>query len=169
MTDRLSIALALLGAAALAGCTSQDKAKDEKSPGVEVNIGNKPGESGDVSIKVPGFETKFNLPGAVLNHSDFNIEGVGMYPGAALSSFNVNAADRNADTVTIGFTAPDAPAKVAGWYAEQFAGKSVAVTRTGDSIAGKSEDGDDFRIELTPVDGGGSAGKIVVVDADAGT
>lgn len=169
MIKALPAMLAVAAAVALAGCGKSDKADSDRTADVEINVGDKQGESRDVSIKVPGFETRFDLPEAALSGGSFDIDGVGMYPGSSLNSFNVNAADKSTNTVTIGFTAPDAPAKVAAWYAAQFAAKSVAVTRTGDSIAGKSEDGDDFRIELSPADDGGSAGKIMVVDADAGT
>jgi hypothetical protein len=45
--------------------------------------------------------------------------------------------------------------------AGEFARKGVKVTRTGDTLAGRSKDGDDFTIDFTP-DGANARGKVLI-------
>src|SRR3546814_6200062 len=62
----------------------------------------------------------------------------------------------------LGCTSPAAPAKAADWMAGEFAKKGVKVTRDGDTLAGKDEDGDDFTIAFAP-DGATSKGTVKIV------
>ena len=122
-----------------------------------------------IELKLPGgFEAKVKAPKMFGDMTHIDIDGVGLYPGAQIGAVNVNASaaenDHNRDaTVGIGFTSADAPGKVADWYATQFAAKGRAVTRSGDTISGKTKDDGDFIIALTPGDGGnGSKGQISI-------
>ena len=45
--------------------------------------------------------------------------------------------------------------------AGEFAKKGVKITRTGDTLAGKSRDGDDFTIDFAP-DGANAKGKVLI-------
>jgi hypothetical protein len=66
--------------------------------------------------------------------------------------------------VNIGFSAPADAAAVADWYEKQFAEKRVAVTRSGETLTGKTDKGNDFRLALTP-DAKGAKGQLTITDA----
>ena len=92
------------------------------------------------------------------------ITSVKLYPGSNVTTVNVDAnAKDNTDNakVELGFTSPAAPAKASGWMAGEFAKKRVQVTRTGDTLAGKTKDGDNFTISFAP-DGANAKGKVLI-------
>lgn len=159
----------------LAACGSEGKAHGE---GTEVSI-NADGDSGGVRINAgkdggnieidgeDGTAINIDVPDFVdLDlESDFDIDGVKLYPGSHVTKVDVNATDRNgADraTVKLRFTSPAAPAKAADWMAGEFAKKGVKVTRSGDTLAGKDSDGADFTISFGP-DGKTAKGEVVIV------
>jgi hypothetical protein len=157
----------------LAACGQEEKAKEgteisinagdehggvkitsSKDGGGKVKIG---GDGVDIDIDVPDF-VDFDVTG------DFDIDGVKLYPGSQVTKVNVDASDKDgADkaVVNLGFTSPAAPKKAADWMAAEFAKKSVKITRTGDTLAGKDEDGDDFTIKFAP-DGANSKGEVLI-------
>ena len=158
----------------LAACGSEEKKSGE---GTEVSI-NAGDEHGGVQIRTgkDGGNLKIGGDGAAINidipdfvdldiESDFDIDGVKLYPGSKVTKVDVDANDRNgADkaTVKLGFTSPAAPTKAADWMAGEFAKKGVKVTRTGDTLAGKDKDGSDFTINFAP-DGATAKGEVVIV------
>ena len=122
--------------------------------GGKIKIG---GDGGGIDIDVPDF-VDLDI------ESDFDIDGVKLYPGSKVTKVDVNATDKNGvDTATVklGFTSPAAPTKAADWMAGEFAKKGVKVTRTGDTLAGKDKDGADFRINFVP-DGATAKGEVVI-------
>ena len=157
----------------LAACGSEEKKTGE---GTEVSI-NAGDEHGGVQIKTgkDGGNIKIGGDGAAIDidipdfvdldiESDFDIDGVKLYPGSKVTTVNVDAnASDNSDKakVELGFTAPAAPTKVADWMAAEFAKKGVKVTRTGDTFAGRSKDGGDFTIDFAP-DGANAKGKVLI-------
>lgn len=157
----------------LAACGSEEKKSTE---GTEVSI-NAGDEQGGVQIKTgkDGGNIKIGGDGAGIDidisdfvdldiGSDFDIDGVKLYPGSKVTKVDVDANDRNgADkaTVKLGFTSPAAPTKAADWMAGEFAKKGVKVTRTGDTLAGKDKDGADFTIKFAP-DGANAKGEVVI-------
>lgn len=157
----------------LAACGSEEKKTGE---GTEVSI-NAGDEHGGVQIKTgkDGGNIKIGGDGAAINldipdfvdldiESDFDIDGVKLYPGSKVTTVDVDANDRNGTskaTVKLGFTSPAAPAKAADWMAGEFAKKGVKVTRSGDTLAGKDKDGADFRINFAP-DGANAKGEVVI-------
>ncbi|KTE46562.1 MULTISPECIES: hypothetical protein [unclassified Sphingopyxis] len=125
-----------------------------KDGGGKVKIG---GDGVDIDIEVPDF-VDFDVTG------DFDIDGVKLYPGSQVTTVNVDATDKNgADkaVVKLGFISPAAPAKAADWMAGEFAKKSIKVTRTGDTLAGKDKDGADFTIKFGP-HGANSKGEVLI-------
>ena len=156
----------------LAACGQDEKAKD----GTEVSI-NAGDEHGGVQIKTgkDGGKIKIGGDGAAIDidipdfvdldiESDFDIDGVKLYPGSKVTTVNVDANDKNgADKaiVKLGFTSPAAPTKAADWMAGEFAKKGVKVTRSGDTLAGKDKDGADFTIKFGP-DGANAKGEVVI-------
>ncbi len=157
----------------LAACGSEEK---KSGDGTEISI-NAEGDGGGVKIQTgkDGGNIKIGGDGAAIDidvpdfvdldiESDFDIDGVKLYPGSKVTKVDVNATDRNgADkaTVKLGFTSPAAPTKAADWMAGEFAKKGVKVTRTGDTLAGKDKDGADFRINFVP-DGATAKGEVVI-------
>lgn len=161
----------------LAGCGESDPQSAEASGDVETVTINAKGEDGaavsisasgsasSVSINGDGVNINAKLPGiegANIN-SDFDIEGVKLYPGAKITSVNVNADSRKPEgqqgQVEFGLTAPAAPDVVLNWYAKAFAAKGVTTTTKGGTLSGKTGDGEDFVIELSP-DGKGAKGRV---------
>ena len=157
----------------LAACGSEEK-NSESGTQVSINAGD---EHGGVQIKTgkDGGNIKIGGDGAAIDidipdfvdldiESDFDIDGVKLYPGSKVTTVNVDANDKNgADkaVVKLGFTSPAAPTKAADWMAGEFAKKGVKVTRSGDTLAGKDKDGADFRINFVP-DGATAKGEVVI-------
>lgn len=157
----------------LAACGQEKKATDE----TEVSI-NADGDGGNVQItsgkgggklKVNGDGVNIDLDipdlGDMKLGSDFDIDGVKLYPGSKITAMDIKANDKNGANdavVKFGFTSPAAPAKAADWMAGEFAKKGVKVTRTGDTLAGKDEDGADFTIKFGP-DGANAKGEVMIV------
>ncbi len=158
----------------LAACGSEEKKADE---GTQVSI-NADGDGGGVKIRAgkDGGNLKIGGEGIAIDvdipdfvdldiESDFDIDGVKLYPGSKVTKVDVDASDKaGADraTVKLGFTSPAAPAKAADWMAAEFAKKGVKVTRSGDTLAGKDKDGADFTINFAP-DGANAKGEVVIV------
>jgi len=125
------------------------------------------GSGGNVSFELPGFSAKVNVPEGLMDKSDFDIDGVKLYPGARVTGMNVNATGGGSTSIVkIAFAAPDAPAKVRDWYENAFAAKSIAITRSGEGLAGKTADGDGVLMAFAPSNGGGTTGTIDIRDSN---
>ena len=107
------------------------------------------------------------MPEGLGDASKIDIDGVGLYPGAKVRSVKVNASDTATKraVVQIGFTAPGDAAAVADWYQQQFDAKTMKVTRNGETLTGKTEDGDDFTVALTAAGAGQANGLVTLVNA----
>jgi hypothetical protein len=125
------------------------------------------GAASSVSIKGDGVDINAKLPGLDMSdiNADFDIDGVGLYPGSKVTNVNVNATSTDGKegkgTVKFGFTAPASADTVAAWYAGEFAKAGLKATRTGAKVSGSTKDGDPFTINISP-DGTGSKGEIEV-------
>jgi hypothetical protein len=184
-------ALALSGVAllALAACSESKVETAEPSREVEISVtagGDSAAEDGTVNIdgnsetgkfdvKLPGgIEANVQVPGDMINKSDFDIDGVGLYPGAKVGAVNVKAlagkeSGQGSATVKIGFSAPADAAAVADWYQQQFEAKKIAVTRRGETLSGKTQDGEDFTLALVQAGAGAAKGELTIIDGpDAG-
>ncbi len=172
------VIVAAIGLVALGGCGWRHHDKDDDH-GVKVSINSDDkdadaawdSDSGDgsgvkLALNLPGgFNAKVNVPGARMGGGKFDIDGVGLYPGARVNSINVDAnASPKRSEVKIGFVAPGDAAAVADWYQAQFEAKDVKATRTGESFAGKSEDGDDFTLAIVAGGSGRSSGLLTIID-----
>lgn len=184
---RSAVLLAAASLLTLAGCSDHKVATDTaENGGVHISIDSDDSKSasaaavtidGDtdsskLELNLPGgIEAKVKLPEGMTNDSHFDIDGVGLYPGAKVRSVKVNASDA-AETkravVQIGFTAPGDAAAVADWYQQQFDAKSMKVSRSGETLSGKNEDGDDFTIALTSAGAGSAKGLVTIIDAKKG-
>lgn len=142
----------------------------------EVTINAKGEEGGNVRISADGKGSSIRIDGDGVNinadlpgidglnvGSDFDIDGVKLYPGAKITSVNINAdggkPEGQQGMVDFGLTAPAAPDAVLQWYAKAFAAKGLTTTTKGGTLSGTTKDGDAFAISLT-ADGTGSKGKV---------
>jgi hypothetical protein len=156
----------------LAACGSRDEpeqgttvsidATSESGKKVEISAD---GKSGNVGFKVPGFDVNMRLPKKLLDDSNFDIDGVKLYPGSTVDTVNITA-NKQADKgeradVRIGFTSPADPAKVGGWFKDQFGKQSISLTGDAGKLAGTTKDGEAFTIELAEKDGK-TAGTVIV-------
>jgi hypothetical protein len=157
----------------LSACHGRD---DAKEPGTSVSINAKSddgedvqisadGETGKVAVNVPGFEGKMTLPKVILDHSNFDIDGVKLYPGSKVTNININADDsggKDSTKVNATFTAPADPAKVAAYFRKAFADEDIKVSGSDASLAGTTNDGNPFTITLTPGVAGQTSGAVAI-------
>lgn len=124
--------------------------------GATVNI-SADGKTGNVGFKIPGFDANIRLPKKLLDDSNFDIDGVKLYPGSTVDTVNITADEKGAEgeraDVRIGFTSPADPAKVGDWFKDQFGKQSVKLADDAGKLTGKTKDGEAFTIEMTAKDG----------------
>ena len=93
-----------------AAASSVDKDWDEGAAGdTGVNI-KADMEKGEVELKLPGgIAGKVSIPAGIEPDAKFDLDRVGRYPGAKLTSLNVQASGKDGDgrgQVLLGFSAP---------------------------------------------------------------
>jgi hypothetical protein len=173
-----ALALCLVGTLALAGCNF--KAHGDNGEDASITIGGGNGADGaastgngqqSVSIKVPGFSAKVNVPDLDIG-SDTKIEDMPLFPGTKVNGVNISAQDGvdshdNRGDVTMAFTAPADTDKVIAWYKDE-AGKHgwdvVPATGENQFEATKQEDGKGpthFALQIASATGG-SSGRFIV-------
>jgi hypothetical protein len=171
--------VAAIGLVALGGCGWRHEKKDDSGVKISINSDDKDaGWNGDdkdnkgvkLSLNLPGgFNAKLNVPGAMSEHGKFDIHGVGLYPGATVNAVDVNAGKATERTeVKIGFAAPGDASAVADWYQAQFEAKKITTQRSGDTFAGKNDDGADFTLALSGAGSGKSNGLLTILDSHKG-
>jgi hypothetical protein len=153
-------ALLLAGVATLAACNAHHKNPADGDENVTI----KADENGQVTFNVPFASGTVKLPEGMMKNGDFDIDGVKMVPGGTISGLNVDAGDKGG-TVDIAFKAPGSPDDVRSYFASQFKEKGVDAAIAGDSVTGKTKDGDPFVITVTP-SAQGSQGTIKIQDKD---
>jgi hypothetical protein len=152
----LLMALALLG-----GCNVHSK--NPANSGDE-NVTINADENGSVAFNLPFVKGQVKVPSGFMHNGNFDIDGVKLMPGSSVTGFNVFAADKGS-TVNMTFTAPAPPGDVRSYFAEQFRKQGVEATLAGDSVSGKSKDGDPFTIQVGPA-ASGSQGEFVIQSKD---
>lgn len=131
-------------------------------------------KEGELSIKAPGFDMKVNIPRAITNHVNADSDDQLVYPGSSVDGLHIEASAKQEGKgdsgVELRFKTGDAFDKVAAWYRDPARrdGFSIGeVGREGNSlvIAGtQKEDGDPFRLQLSPAAGGGTEGRLTLSD-----
>lgn len=131
-------------------------------------------KEGEFSIKAPGFDMKVDIPTGLANRAEID-NGDIIYPDSTLSGMHVEArdhkgADHDKSAVELRFTNADAPETIAAWYrdsarAKHFSVASAARQGTTYVIEGvEADDGDAFKVYLSPRAGGGTDGRLVLDD-----
>ncbi len=174
MIDAKLIFVASAACLALTGCDRHDDGKQ----GTTVTVNAKDDDGSDVAIKadgatgriamdVGGFKANVKLPKMMLDESDFDIDGVDLYPGSKVATVDVNADERGGSDramIKVGFTSPADPATVRKWFMKAFADKSRTVAATAQGLSGKTEDGDDFTMAFAPAGAGQTSGTVTIED-----
>lgn len=153
----------------LAGCGEKakpDAAATADSAGATWDDGKPaPAASSDAkdkfALSLPGFDLKMDLPNAMLAKSDFELDGVKLYPGSTINAMAVAKPERGVDAqVDIGFAAPADPAAVRAYFVKELGDRieDPGAAR----LSGRTSDGDIFTIDLTPA-AGGTAGKLRII------
>lgn len=113
------------------------------------------------ALKINGTEINVNLPKDVLNDGAKSDD---LYPGAKITGINVSSNNDNdngnrssSSLVNMEFTAPDAPDKVANYFVKKFKDEGGTASRQGTTVSGKTEDGQDYILKLTPNGSGSNA------------
>jgi hypothetical protein len=117
------------------------------------------GTSGDVKFNIPGFAGQIKLPKIQLDASNFNLNGVHLYPGSTIDG--VNVASGKDDDVTIAFTSPAPADQVRGWFEERLGKVGFTVAKDGDGLVGTTDDHKPFRLTLVNQGSGRAKGRIV--------
>lgn len=140
--------------ALLAGCHSSLKNPANSDETVTMS-----GQAnGQVSFNFPFAQGHVKIPESMMKNGQFDIDGVKMIPGGTLNGFNVNAGD-SGSTVNVGFKSPASAKDTQAYFLDQFRQKGVEAAAAGDSISGKSKDGDTFVIHIASA-ANGSTGTI---------
>lgn len=119
-------------------------------------------ETGNIAFNVPFIQGQVKVPGSMMHGGDFDIDGVKLMPGSAISGFKLNAGDQGS-TVDISFKAPGTLDQTRAYFLDQFKQKGVNAVASGDGISGTSKDGSPFVIHLTAA-GGGTEGTVEARD-----
>ena len=163
MTARLAL---LLPIALLA---AYDR-KGEKAT-VEISAGNgsttisaAPGKDSRLKIDAPGVKADINLPFMTMISDKMEIDGVKLYPGSTIAGVNINADDSDGrqddGRFSLRFQAPAARAKVAEWFARQFADNGFKMTLSGARFSGTNDDGNPVTLDMRDGANGATEGEI---------
>lgn len=163
--------------AGLSACdTSSQNAEATDAPGTNISVtakgdGGAPvslkadGEAGRLAVKIPGVDATIALPKIMLKDSNFDLDGVKLFPGATISTVSVvadGATSADAAKVKIIFQAPASPAAVKSWFEQAFKEKAVAVRAVGENLIGQTRNGGNFRMEFAAAQDGKTNGTILI-------
>ncbi len=126
-------------------------------------------EEGELSIKVPGFDMKVNIPKQVAERASADSDSELVYPGSSIGGLHIGA-DGARSGVELSFKSSDPLDKVDAWYrdparkdgfsisSEQRQSGSVTISGT------QKQDGDPFRLQLSAAPGGGTEGRLTLTE-----
>lgn len=139
----------------LAGCNVHSK----NSSGDE-NVSLSADQNGQVAFNFPFAKGSIKLPASMMHNGDFDLDGVKMPANTSTTGFHMNSANHET-VIVMNFTNPQSPDQVRSYFIDAFAKKGMEAKVEGDSVVGKSKDGNPFTIAVTPGPTG-SQGQIVV-------
>jgi hypothetical protein len=151
---------------ALAGCDGSGTSISINAKDDEGNSTISTDANGQVEIKAPGFAGSIRLPKIHINAEDFEINGVKLYPGSTIDDFRADAEDKGGNDdkgkVTIRFRSPATPTTVRDWFRDNMTKQGFKVETRGNELAGTTEDGQPFSVQLDADGGGKSKGRMEV-------
>ncbi len=171
-------ALALAAAAMMVSACSVHTHDANGNEDATITIGNTADGNGDgntqsVSINVPGFSAKVNVPGLNLGGDTTKIDDLAVFPGTKVNGVKITgqASDGSGGdsdgNVEMGFSAPGDPAKIIDWYrgqAQQQGWTIVPPSGANQFQASKTKSGHgatQFALQVAQA-AGGSSGRFFV-------
>ena len=119
--------------------------------------------SGNLKINANGFKADLKLPKFSVDASNFEMNGVHLYPGSTISSINVNGGqdeDKDPGKVRVAFTSPANAATVRDWLKERLGKAGFTLSADGAGLTGKTDDGKPFALKLSDQGANKSSGTI---------
>lgn len=121
-------------------------------------------ENGQVSFNFPFANGNVKMPSSMMHNGHTDIEGVDLMPGSSITGFNLDAAHKTAH-MTMTFTSPAPPDQVRAYFIDRFKKEGVQAHISGDSVIGKSKEGNPFTIQVAAAPNG-SQGTLVADSTD---
>ncbi len=144
-----TLMLAATLALPLAAC---DRSGQGTSVSINADGGNVLGavdaRSGEVKLNVPGFSGQIKLPKLQLDATDFDLNGVRLYPGSTIDNMDITG-DGKGGGVRIRFTSPATPEDVRGWFQQRLGKAGFTITPSGQGLTGTTNEDKPFRLDLT--------------------
>jgi len=166
MLRTLLCAVALLPLAACGG--------DKDGASFSINTSDADGNSvasidgkGEATIDTPFFKGKVTLPKMKFDATNFDMNGVHLYPGSTIGGMNVDVKDRpgnaNDGRVRVTFASPAAPAMVRDWFKDKLNAAGYTLSANGNGLTGKTDENKPFTLELTP-DGADKSNGVITIE-----
>ena len=122
-------------------------------------------KDGNIKVDSSGFKANIKMPAIKLDAGDFEMNGVHLYPGSAITAMNVDAQDGKGKDdskgkVTLAFTSPAGAATVRDWLNERLTNAGYKLSVAGNGLTGKTDDDQSFTLKLDDDGAGKSKGSI---------
>jgi len=134
--------------------------------GADGNVIASIGANGQLALNAPGISGNIKLPAIKLNADNFDMNGVHLYPGSTISGMNIDGHDRPGQDddgqVKVSFESPATPATVRDWFAGKLGSAGFKVAPSGSGLAGTTEEGKPFRLDLSPDGSDKARGTILI-------
>ncbi len=171
MTNRFIVALAAVPLTLSACSGSETQQGDdgfEMSIDVDGEGGDKAnsikiggnGEDSKFSIKTDGFSMDVDLPQISIDSDDFDLNNVSLYPGSKVTGLNVEDKDGEGGKVILNFDAPTSTNELVSWFEQKMTDENFVVEKDGNTLSGKTDEGDPFSLELTEKGADETSGKL---------
>jgi hypothetical protein len=175
---RILLSFGALAALALAACQARfgNEVAEAANESGNASAAGK-AEEGRVSIHAPGFDMKVNIPKGLRREAGMESDSGIFYPNATFGGMHIEGGREEAGghsngEVELSFETADAPDLVAHWYQDPARAPEftvVSTRRDGADYLFAGTAGNDhgpFRVRLTPRQGGGTEGRVVLTDND---
>jgi len=161
-----SLLFTSLCALTLAGC---DRSGSGQGTSVTINadggnmLGALDGKSGEMKIDVPGFSGKIKIPKVHLDATNFDLNGVHLYPGSTIDSMDITG---NSDKggMRLRFTSPATPETVRDWFQDRLSKADFKLKQDAQGLTGTTDEHKPFRLDLTGDGADRAKGTIVLGD-----
>ena len=141
--------LAMAATLALTACNHPDKGTTVTINTDDGNsIASVDGNSGQVKLAIPGFTGKIDLPKLQLDASNFDMNGVHLYPGSTIDTVDIGNAGKDGG-VRIAFTSPATPDQVRDWFQARLSKVGFTVKPDGRGLSGSTDENKPFTLTLT--------------------
>jgi len=144
----------------LAGCDVHAKHGADGDENVSLSAD----QNGQVSFNFPFANGNIKLPASMMHEGKIDIDGVQLPPGSSTTGFHLNSINHQT-LLVMNFTNPQAPDQVRSYFVDAFGKNGLDAKVDGNSVVGKSKDGNPFTIAVSPGPNG-SQGQIVIHSKD---